>query len=223
MAKTLQVIEIFRSIQGESTLAGTPFAFVRLAGCNLHCRWCDTRYAATGRGKTMSVDEIVGQTLDLSTGFTCITGGEPLLQDNTPALADNLIEAGETVQVETNGSLDISVLPDDTRRIMDVKCPDSGEEDAVLDTNFGEINERDEVKFVIATPRDFGWACQLVRERGLGERCPVLFSPASMGSETGQHEISPQTLAEWILDTSLPIRLQLQLHRILWPNRTRGV
>jgi 7-carboxy-7-deazaguanine synthase len=220
MSPILRVIEIFRSIQGESTLAGLPCAFVRLAGCNLRCRWCDTRYAAEGEGETMSVEEIRRQAGKLSTGLVCVTGGEPLLQEHTPTLVQQLLEDGQHVQVETNGSRHITVLPKGASRVMDVKCPASGESGSTLESNFEALGGGDELKFVIATRRDFDWACQMVRRRNLTDLCPVLFSPASL---PGDAELTPRKLAEWILSTDLPVRLQLQLHRILWPNADRGV
>lgn len=222
MSHNLQVIEIFRSIQGESTLAGLPCAFVRLAGCNLHCRWCDTRYAAEGEGETMSVKEICRRAGELSTGLVCVTGGEPLLQEHTPILVERLLNGGHRVQVETNGSRDISVLPEGASRVMDVKCPDSGESGSTLESNYEALSGRDELKFVIATRRDFDRACHLVRRRDLTTICPVLFSPASLPGEENA-EVTPRKLAEWILATDLSIRLQLQLHRILWSECERGV
>jgi 7-carboxy-7-deazaguanine synthase len=222
MSPTLQIIEIFRSIQGESTLAGLPCVFIRLAGCNLRCRWCDTRYAADGVGQPVSVEEICGRAEKLSTGLVCVTGGEPLLQEHTPILVNHLLEEGQRVQVETNGSRDMSVLPEGARRVMDVKCPDSGAAGTTLQSNFRELADRDELKFVIATRRDFDWACRLVRTRQLTDRCPVLFSPASL-SGNEEAEVTPRKLAEWILSVNLPLRLQLQLHRILWPDIERGV
>jgi len=215
MNGTLRVIELFRSIQGESTSAGLPCAFVRLAGCNLQCRYCDTRYAATERGTTMRVDEVCRKASRLATGLVCITGGEPLLQSATPELAGRLVEAGHTVLVETNGTRPISVLPHGVVRVMDVKCPGSGECGKTMPGNIEALRAVDEVKFVLCDREDFDWAVGFVREHALPGRCEVLFAPA--------HGIlAPRELARWVLECGLPVRLQLQLHKLLWPEKERG-
>ncbi len=219
MNTTLEVTEIFHSIQGESTLAGRPCVFVRLAGCNLHCHWCDTRYASDESGENIQLSDVVQMAMSYNTDLACITGGEPLLQSGVSKLVGELIESGLVVQVETNGSMDISALPDGARRIMDIKCPDSGENGSTLESNFSELNSSDELKFVIASRRDFDWAIQKVRNKSLCEICPVLFSPV----DSDGAGISPATLADWVLRAGLPVRLQLQLHRIIWPERERGV
>ncbi|MFW5915416.1 MAG: 7-carboxy-7-deazaguanine synthase QueE [Planctomycetota bacterium] len=213
---------MFRSLQGESTRSGQPCVFIRLAGCNLNCRWCDTRYAVTEQGESRPVAEVLKIIRGYDTDLVCVTGGEPLLQRNTPSLVAALIHEGYITQVETNGSRDISVLPEDASRIMDVKCPGSGEKGTTLEDNFAELNGGDEVKFVIADRDDFDWACRVVADRDLCGKCPVLFSPVSNRAGTDDPALSGRRLAEWILDTGSPIRLQLQLHRLLWPHAERG-
>jgi len=215
MEERLRVIEMFRSIQGETTRAGLPCAFVRLAGCNLRCSYCDTRYAAEGQGRPTTVAEATRALHGLGTRLVCITGGEPLLQPSASALARGLIELGHTVLVETNGTMDTGVLPAGAVRIMDVKCPGSGHCGTTLAGNVAALRPRDEVKFVLCDRRDFDWAVQFVREQRLIGRCQVLFAPAA-------DALSGRVLADWILESGLEARLQLQIHRILWPEKTRG-
>jgi 7-carboxy-7-deazaguanine synthase len=216
MSATLSVIEIFRSIQGETSFAGLPCGFVRLAGCNLRCSYCDTGYAWEESGEELSVEQVAEKLHQMGVELICITGGEPLLQNATPQLAENLLRLGHGVLVETNGTQDISALPKGTIRIMDVKCPGSGECGETLLANLGALTAEDEVKFVLTGRGDFEWAAHFARHHRLLDRCKVLFSPA-YGLLTGAQ------LAEWILDSGLNVRLQLQLHRILWPERNRGV
>ncbi len=211
----VRVCEIFHSIQGESTTAGLPCVFVRLSGCNLRCTYCDTTYAYAP-GAAMSVGEVLSRIGEFGTRTVEVTGGEPLLQPECPALLAELVRCGYEVLLETNGSL---ALPADRRYrvIMDVKCPSSGESDNIDRGNFARLQAGDEVKFVIGSRADFDWAVSAVAERELAQSdCPVLFSPL-----WGQ--VSPADLARWILDSGLPVRLQLQLHKIIWPDRDRGV
>ncbi len=215
MIPVLRVTEIFHSIQGESTHAGLPCAFVRLTGCNLRCRWCDTAYAFTG-GRSMSVAEVVAEV----DGFGCplveVTGGEPLLQPDSIPLMAELLRRGYRVLLETGGSLPIGSVPEGVMRIVDVKCPGSGEAAWNLWTNLEALREGDELKFVIADRDDYLWAAAEVRARGLTARWPVLFSPV-------HGEIDPGQLARWILEDRLPVRMQLQVHKVLWPGVERGV
>ncbi len=227
MKQTLRVIELFRSIQGESTWAGMPCAFIRLAGCNLSCSYCDTRYALEEPGREMSLDEAFGSIEALTTRLVCITGGEPLLQAATPALAGRLLASGHTVLVETNGTLDISTLPSGTVRVMDVKCPGSGECGKMMMSNLEVLGAQDEVKFVLCDRRDFDWAAGFVVDHHLLSRCHVLFSPAvgrpqSRPSVAQEDSVTPRRLAEWILESGLDLRLQLPLHKMLWPEKSRG-
>jgi 7-carboxy-7-deazaguanine synthase len=211
----VHVSEIFYSIQGETSYAGRPCMFVRLAGCNLDCSYCDTRYARHG-GTPMSVDSIVQKVAEHPVRLVMVTGGEPLLQDETPELIRRLNSSGHLVLVETNGSLDIGVLPDEVIRIVDMKCPDSGMADRMLMANLERVGERDEVKFVISTRKDYLWAKELMLRYSLPQRTTVLLSPA-------HGVLEPRDLAEWILEDHLECVLQLQLHKILWPGNQRGV
>lgn len=213
--QSLQVSEIFTSIQGETTRAGLPCTFVRLAGCNLCCTYCDTRYAAEEEGTTMDLGAVVARVHGAGTRLVCITGGEPLLQPATVPLARELIGLGHTVLVETNGTRDTFPLPPDAVCVMDIKCPGSGECGHTLTSNLDALRQQDEVKFVLCDRRDFDWAADFVRQHGLLRRCHVLFAPAHGVLAAGR-------LAGWILESGLEVRLQLQLHKILWPEKTRG-
>ena len=209
------VTEIFRSLQGESTWAGLPCVFIRLSGCNLRCRYCDTTYAYP-RGERMTMPAVAAAVAAFATPLVEITGGEPLLQPAAPGLASMLAASGNTVLVETNGSL---LLPEDRSflAIMDVKCPGSGEAESTLWENFARLRAGDELKFVVASRADFDYAVEVVREHGLEARgIPLLISPAA-------DALAPGPVADWILASGLSLRLQLQLHRILWPARHRGV
>ncbi len=211
----LKINEIFRSIQGESWFAGLPCVFVRLTGCNLRCNYCDTRYAYE-EGKELSVEEIEEIVGSYGCPMVDITGGEPLLQDETPELAKNLLQTSGAVLVETNGSLDINVLPKGIVRIVDVKCPDSGQSSKMFYENMDRLVKTDEVKFVVQSRRDYVWAKSLVEEYELLRRCMVLFSPA-FGM------LEPRSLAEWMLEDNLSVRLNLQLQKYIWSPDKRGV
>jgi len=209
------VSEIFKSIQGESTFAGLPCAFVRLAGCNLSCRYCDTRYAQEG-GESMLLEEILARVDSFGLPLVEITGGEPLCQASTPVLAKALLDRDYEVLVETNGSLDICVLPEGVVRIMDIKCPASGENKNFMWENIWKLRDRDEVKFVISDRHDYEWARGIVRERFGRARHQVLFS-------TVFGELPPRLLVKWILEDRLKVRFQLQIHKYIWPHTARGV
>ncbi len=212
----MRIIEIYSSIQGETTWAGYPCTFVRLSGCNLHCRYCDTGYARDEPGRDMSIPEIVREVDRLGLALVVVTGGEPLCQEDTPLLLDRLDDLGVRVLLETNGTLPLPVDIDKYHVIMDVKCPGS---EAGIDTEWGNIERLrgcDEVKFVITGRQDFEWASRCVRFYRFGGGGPVvLFSPATPA-------MSAQKLAEWILHELPAVRLQLQLHTILWPEQSRG-
>jgi 7-carboxy-7-deazaguanine synthase len=225
----MHITEIFKSIQGEGTRAGLPCIFVRLTGCNLRCTWCDTAYAFHG-GKKMSVDEVLERVAELSgdgdrrLGLVELTGGEPLLQEEIYPLAERLLAVGYTVMIETSGERFIGRLPKQVIKIVDVKCPDSGEADTFDMRNLAELSGEDEVKFVISSRRDYEFARGLTREQALSERTrEVLFSPVHddpLGKWTG---LEPRALVEWILEDALPVRLGSQLHKIVWDPATRGV
>jgi 7-carboxy-7-deazaguanine synthase len=212
---SLVVHEIYRSLQGESTHAGLPCVFVRLAACHLRCRYCDTAHAFGG-GETLPLDEVVRRSLAFGDRLVEVTGGEPLLQSETLPLMTRLADAGRQVLLETSGSLDIAGVDPRVAIILDVKTPGSGEVLANLDRNLDLLKPIDEVKYVLHDRADFDWAVAHARQHGLTDRVPVLF-----GAEHGA--IEPAELARWILETGLPIRLQLQLHKLLWGATARGV
>jgi 7-carboxy-7-deazaguanine synthase len=225
------VTEIFRSIQGEGTRAGLPCVFVRLTGCNLRCIWCDTAYAFHG-GNKMSVEDVLARVNELGgrrqgkpvVPLVELTGGEPLLQKEIYPLAEGLLAAGYTVMVETSGERYIGELPREVIRIVDVKCPDSGEADTFDIRNLEELTREDEVKFVLMTRRDYEFARDFIREHGLAERVKqVLFSPVFDDPEGKWTGLEPRRLVEWILEDGLPVRLGLQLHKFVWEPATRGV
>lgn len=225
------VTEIFKSIQGEGTRAGLPCVFVRLTGCNLRCTWCDTAYAFHG-GQKMSVDDVLARVNDLASWrhgkpvvpLVELTGGEPLLQKEVYPLAERLLTAGYTVMIETSGERFIGELPREVIRIVDVKCPDSGEADTFEIRNLNELTREDEVKFVLMTRRDYEFARDFMRDHQLTERVKqVLFSPVFDDPEGKWTGLEPRKLVEWILEDGLPVRLGLQLHKFVWEPATRGV
>jgi 7-carboxy-7-deazaguanine synthase len=205
---TLRVTEIFRSIQGEGLRAGFPCAFIRLTGCSLRCVWCDTAYAFSG-GEELPVATAAERVLALGTDLVEVTGGEPLEQEGVYPLIDALLAKGKTVLLETGGHVAIDRVDPRVVKIVDVKAPGSGMAAANLPENLDNLGPRDEVKFVLADRRDFDWALDFVRERNLDARNPVTFSPA-------WGELSATELAEWIRDSGRPIRLGVQLHKLLW-------
>jgi 7-carboxy-7-deazaguanine synthase len=227
----MYITEIFKSIQGEGTRAGLPCIFVRLTGCNLRCTWCDTAYAFHG-GLRMSVDDVMERVESLNrrpdgaAGIPLVelTGGEPLLQQEIYPLAEHLLSAGYTVMVETSGERFIGDLPNEVIRIVDVKCPDSGEADTFDMRNLAELNKKDEVKFVISTRRDYEFARDFTREHRLEARVhDVLFSPVHEDPHGKWKGLEPRELVEWMLEDGLGARLGLQLHKIVWDPTLRGV
>ena len=232
------ITEIFHSIQGESTYAGLPCVFVRLTGCNLRCTWCDTAYAFHG-GKQMSlaqvlstVDELAGRQLQPPaegspapyTSLVELTGGEPLLQAETVPLTERLLAAGYTVLIETSGERPVAVLPPGVIKIIDVKCPDSGEGGTFRMDNLAALDHKDEVKFVIASRADYEFARDFMIQNGLAARVrQVLFSPVFADPLGGWPALDARALAEWILADRLPVRLGLQLHKFIWDPATKGV
>lgn len=212
----LKVNEIFFSIQGESTFAGRPCVFVRLTGCNLRCAYCDTAYAYD-EGRMLSIDAVCEQVCKYDFPLVEITGGEPLHQAETPELAAQLIERGCEVLVETNGSLDISPLPSDCTRVVDIKCPASGQSHRTDFGNLDRLTPKDQIKFVISERADYEYAKTVMDRFGLANApSPLLFSPVAT-------MLSPARLAEWIIADCLDVRLQIQLHKIIWPGVDRGV
>ncbi|ADW17525.1 Radical SAM domain protein [Desulfobulbus propionicus DSM 2032] len=222
VTEPLLVCERFYSIQGESTRAGLPCLFVRLAGCNLRCSYCDARYTWEETGETMTVDEILAWAEQYPGVMVEVTGGEPLRQNGVYPLMRNLLAAGLTVLLETNGSLPLCGVPEEVGIVMDIKCPDSGMAAHNLADNLDLLRERarrqcrDEIKFVLSSVDDFHWARQVVTRERLDRLLPVLFSPV-------RPLLDPALLAQLLLDHRLNVRLQLQLHALLWPDRARGV
>ncbi len=208
MSTKLRVSEIFFSLQGETSRTGLPTVFVRLTGCPLRCRWCDTRHAFTG-GDPLSVAQILERVAAFGAHYVCVTGGEPLAQKACPELLCALCDAGYSVSLETSGALDISACDPRVSRILDLKAPGSGEEAKNLWQNLGHLTARDEIKLVLADEGDYLWAKEALAAHRLSELCPVLMAPVAGSLPPGQ-------LAEWILRDRLPVRLQLQLHKILW-------
>ena len=213
-ANELRINEIFFSLQGESTRVGLPTVFVRLTGCPLRCGYCDTAYAFH-EGKTRSLDDVLAEVASHSTRYVCVTGGEPLAQRNCLALLSRLCDAGYSVSLETSGAIDIGEVDARVSRIMDIKTPGSGESGKNRWENLALITSHDEIKFVITSEADYAWAVAMLRDKKLADLCTVLFSP-SFG------EVQPDRLAGWILRDALPVRMQLQLHKILWGEK-RGV
>jgi 7-carboxy-7-deazaguanine synthase len=212
----LRINEIFFSIQGESTWAGRPCAFVRLTGCDLRCSWCDTEYAFH-EGRTMAVEEVVAQLLGYGCDLVEVTGGEPLLQAAVHPLVGRLLEAGMTVLVETSGGRDVSRLDTRAIKVMDLKCPGSGESAHNLWSNLEHLTPRDEVKFVIADRIDYEWAREVVRRHNLAACVNAVLMSCAFG------QLEPALLAGWILADRLPVRMQLQMHKHIWAPDARGV
>jgi 7-carboxy-7-deazaguanine synthase len=211
----MKITEIFHSIQGESSQAGRPCVFVRLTACDLRCRWCDTEYAFT-EGEPMAMDDVLARVRSFGCSLVEITGGEPLLQKETPDLCRRLLQEGFEVMLETGGHRDISVVPEGVRVILDVKCPGSGETHKMHWENLERLPESGEIKFVIADRFDYEWARETVLGRDLAARNVVLFSPVF-------GELAYEDLASWILEDRLPVRFQMQQHKHIWDPASRGV
>ncbi len=212
----MKVNEIFLSIQGESTYQGVPCVFIRLAGCNLRCSYCDTSYARDRvDGEELSITEVLDRVRIYSCSTVEITGGEPLLQKGTFELAAKLLDSGYRVMVETNGTIDISSLDPRVIRVVDIKCPGSGHTHEIMWDNLKHLGSGDEIKFVISSRDDYEWAREIIRDRNLTDHNTVLLSPAFS-------LIEPADLAEWILRDGLGVRLNLQIHKYIWKPGARG-
>lgn len=211
----LRVNEVFYSLQGESTLAGRPCVLVRLTGCQMRCVWCDSEHSFY-EGDWRSIEEVMAEVAGFACPLVEVTGGEPLLQPGAQTLMRRLCDAGYEVLLETGGGLDIATVDRRVRRIVDVKCPASGECDNNRWSNLDELRSTDELKFVLADSSDYEWARDLVRERVLAERCPVLLSVVHAGMDLRE-------LAERVLADRLPVRVQTQLHKLIWGADRRGV
>ncbi len=204
----LKIHEIFHSLQGESSRVGLPTVFVRLTGCPMRCVYCDTAYAFSG-GSNIEIADILAKVAEFSTPYVTVTGGEPLAQKDSLVLLRQLCDAGYSVSLETGGAIDISPVDKRVSVILDVKTPGSGEEKNNLWENLSHLKATDEVKFVLCDYADYHWAKQILTKYKLIEKCPVLFSPV-------YSQVNPTQLAEWVLADKLPVRMQLQLHKILW-------
>lgn len=226
----MQITEIYKSIQGESSYAGVPCIFVRLTGCNLRCDWCDSEYTFSG-GKKMTIEEVESQVEQLSPhGLVEVTGGEPMLQEREVVpLMERLLNAGYNVLLETSGERPLQNVPKEIVKIVDVKCPHSGEPDTFRRENLDALTSRDEVKFVIRDRTDYEFARDFTAEHQLGSRVSsVIFSPAFSKDASGTRDTShclldPQALAEWMLADNVPARLGLQLHKFIWNPAMKGV
>jgi 7-carboxy-7-deazaguanine synthase len=209
-AERLRITEVFHSLQGEADTVGVPTVFVRLTGCPLRCRYCDTEYAFYGGG-WRSIDDVVGEAGRYGTRYVCVTGGEPLAQKNCRTLLARLCDAGFRVSLETSGALDARDVDPRVVRVLDVKTPGSGEHGRNFLPNLDAVRSQDVVKFVVCDRADYEWSRDFVAARALAPRCQVMFSPS-------QDQLAPRELAEWILADRLPVRFQLQLHKVLWGN-----
>lgn len=206
----LKITEIFYSLQGEADTAGIPTTFVRLTGCPLRCQYCDTEYAFHG-GEWWELDAIVARVRELGTRYVCVTGGEPLAQKTCVELLQRLVDGGFRVSLETSGAMSLQGLDPRVVKVVDVKTPGSGEERRNRYTELERLDSKDLVKFVICGRADYEWSREKMRELALPERCTVLFSPSA-------DQVSARDLADWILEDRLPVRFQLQLHKVLWGN-----
>jgi 7-carboxy-7-deazaguanine synthase len=216
ISERLHINEIFYSIQGESTHAGRPCVFVRLTGCNLRCKWCDTEYAFY-EGRRMPVAEVAEILLAYGCDLIEVTGGEPLLQEGVYPLTEALLAAGKTVMIETSGASDVARLDSRVIKIMDLKCPGSGECERNLWSNLEHLTARDEIKFVVADRADYEWARDAIVSRSLATRAGALLLSPVFG------RLEPALLAAWILEDRLPVRMQLQMHKQIWGADARGV
>lgn len=206
---TLRITEIFLSLQGEANTVGRPTIFVRLTGCPLRCQYCDSEYAFSG-GTMMGLDTILGEVEELGVPHVTVTGGEPLAQPNAIALMQKLVDAGKSVSLETSGALSVADVPAGVVKVLDLKTPGSNESHRNLWENLGHLNPRDQIKFVLCSRADYDWARMRCDEHGLYDRVgDVLFSPS-------HHELAPRELADWIVVDRLPVRMQMQMHKLLW-------
>ena len=211
----IKINEIYLSVQGESTHTGLPCIFIRLTGCNLRCSWCDTAYAFH-EGKNMSIDEILQKVENFGIHLVEITGGEPLMQDNVYTLMRRLIEKGYKVMLETGGSISLERVPKDVIKIMDLKCPGSGEQEKNNLENLKLLAPHDEVKFVILDRKDYEWSRDIIKKFKINETAHILLSPVF-------DKLELKEMVKWILEDRLPVRLQTQLHKIIWDKNTIGV
>ncbi len=209
---SLKIYEIFYSLQGETSRIGLPTAFVRLTGCPMRCTYCDTEYAFSG-GSNMEIAEILQKVAEFDAKFVTVTGGEPLAQKECLNLLQALCHAGYSVSLETGGAMDIALVDKRVSVILDIKTPASNEEKNMLWSNLEHVKPTDEIKFVLCNRADYDWAKAKIVELNLVEKCPILFSPS-------YHELPAEALAAWVLHDKLPVRMQVQLHKILWGEKS---
>lgn len=207
----IKIFEIFHSLQGETSRMGLPTVFVRLTGCPMRCTYCDTAYAFNG-GSNMEIAEIMQQVAQFGSRYVTVTGGEPLAQRECYDLLKVLCDEGYSVSLETGGAMDIATVDSRVAVIFDIKTPASNEEKNMRWKNIDFLQAKDEIKFVICNRADYDWAKTKIVELGLNEKCPILFSPS-------YHDLPAETLASWVLEDKLPVRMQLQLHKILWGDK----
>ena len=208
---SLRITEIFFSIQGETSKIGLPTVFIRLTGCPLRCQYCDTSYAFYG-GEVMLFEDIIQQVTKFNCKDVCVTGGEPLAQENSKKLLKDLADLDFQVSLETGGSISLKEVDERVKIIMDIKTPDSGEATKNRWENLELLKQTDELKIVICSREDYQWSKEIIEQYKISEKCPILFSPCA-------ESIDPRDLAEWILTDQLPIRFQMQIHKILWNNQ----
>jgi len=219
----LLVSEIYASLAGETSWVGLPCAFIRLAGCNLNCAWCDTAYARSG-GRFVTIRDAVNKVNKTGIKLVCITGGEPLLQEETPSLVTELVRFGLNVLVETNGSIPIKDIPEGAHRIVDVKTPGSGEVKSFIKDNLRFLRPQDELKFVVSSLEDFDWAARFVKKNHLAWRCGLLVSPAwGSGKKMSDERRFRRELARKVVVSGLPFRYNVQLHKVIWGANKKGV
>lgn len=209
MYKKLRITEIFHSLQGEANTSGCPTTFIRLTGCPLRCQYCDTSYAFSG-GQLMTVEQILQQVAGFRPRYVCVTGGEPLAQPECLVLLTQLCDKGYQVSLETSGALDVSAVDSRVSRVVDLKTPDSGEASRNLYSNLSYLNLQDQIKFVLCSRADYDWAVACVQQYGLDRQVDAVWFSAAMG------QLEPKQLADWIVADNLPVRLQIQLHKVLW-------
>ena len=213
LLQPLRITEIFHSLQGESVTMGLPTVFIRLTGCPLRCQYCDTAYAFKG-GTMMQLEDIIEQVSSFKCRYVCVTGGEPLAQPNCLTLLTRLCDAGFSVSLETSGALDISQVDPRVTVVMDIKTPGSDECEKNVLSNLLHLKTEDQIKFVLCSREDYEWACQMIAEHQLDKRAHILFSPSYL-------QLNATHLADWIVEDQLPVRFQIQLHKLLW-NDAKG-